>query len=120
MGLDISGIGEVATAAKSILGMIFPDKTEEEKAKMAAAMSLIQAQTQIDNTEAASADPLQHWRGGLGWVCTLAYFNNFILVPWATSFGHVIPTIEFEPLAALTAGMLGLGGMHVYQQVQGK
>lgn len=118
MGVDLSGLGEVATAAKGILGMIFPDKTEEEKNKMAAAMSMIQAQTTIDNTEAASTDPLQHWRGGLGWVCTLAYFNNFILCPWATSFGHAIPMVDFAPLATLTAGMLGLGGMHMYQTVQ--
>lgn len=117
MGIDVAGVGAVATAAKGILGMIFPDKTEIETQKMAAAFALIQNQTTIDNTEAASTDPLQHWRGGLGWVCTLAYLNNFIIVPWATAFGAHVPIIDFAPLAALTAGMLGLGGMHVYEQV---
>jgi Holin of 3TMs, for gene-transfer release len=118
MALDITGLGQAATAAKGILGMIFPDKTEEEKSKLAAAMALIQGQTSVDNTEAASTDPLQHWRGGLGWVCTLAYLNNFILVPWATALGMHVPAIDFAPLATLTAGMLGLGGMHMYQTVQ--
>jgi Holin of 3TMs, for gene-transfer release len=120
MGLDIAGVGAVATAAKGILGMIFPDKTAEEQGKLAAALAMIQAQTNIDQAEAQSSDPLQHWRGGLGWVCTFAYLNNFILVPWATSFGHHVPALDFEPLATLTAAMLGLGGMHVYQQANGK
>jgi len=118
MGLDLTGIGAAATAAKSILGMIFPDKTEEERAKLAAALSLIQSQTDIDKTEAASSDPLQHWRGGLGWVCTLSYFNNFILVPWATAYGVHVPAIDIGSLTALTMGMLGLGGMHVYENTQ--
>ena len=114
---DLSGLGEVATAAKGILGMIFPDKTEEEKARLAASLALIQAQTDINKAEAQSTDPLEHWRGGMGWVCALAYFNNFILVPWGTAFGLHFPTVDTTSLGELTVGMLGLGGMHVYQKV---
>jgi hypothetical protein len=117
MALDLTGIGAAATAAKNILGMIFPDKTEEEKAKLGAAMALLQNQTAIDQAEAASTDPLQHWRGGLGWVCTLSYFNNFILMPWAGAFNLHVPSLDTATLATLTMGMLGLGGMHVYEQV---
>lgn len=115
--MDLIGIGETATAASKILGMIFPDKTEAEKNQMAAALAMVTAQTDINKAEAQSSDPLQHWRGGLGWVCTLAYLNNFIVMPWATAFGVHVPTVDLAGLAALTAGMLGLGGMHVYQQV---
>jgi hypothetical protein len=118
MGLDLTGIGAAATAAKGILSMIFPDKTAEEQAKLAASLALIQGQTAIDASEAASTDPLQHWRGGLGWVCVAAYLNNFILVPWATAFSIHVPAIDIAPLSALTLGMLGLGGMHVYEQTQ--
>lgn len=114
--MDITGIGAAATAAQKILGMFFPDKTAEETQKMAAAFALLQSQTDIDKAEATSSDPLQHWRGGLGWICTLAYLNNFILVPWATAFGVHVPAIDIGPLSALTLGMLGLGGMHVYEQ----
>lgn len=116
MGLDVAGIGAVATAAKGILGMMFPDKTEEEKAKIAATIALLQGQMNVDQAEAQSTDPLQHWRGGLGWVCTLAYLNNFIAAPWATALGLHVATVDIGPLATLTAGMLGLGAMHVYQQ----
>lgn len=114
---DLTGIGEAATAAQKVLGMIFPDKTEEEKNRLAAALALVQSQTDIDKAEAQSVDPLEHWRGGLGWVCSLSYLNNFVLVPWATAFGLHVPALDIEPLSALTLGMLGLGGMHVYQKV---
>jgi len=119
MGLDITGIGAGLTALKGLADKIWPDKTELEKAQLAAVLSQIQAQTDIDKAEAASSDPLQHWRGGLGWVCVLAYFNNFVLVPWANSFGAHIPLLDGNELFTLTGGMLGLGGMHVYQQVKG-
>jgi Holin of 3TMs, for gene-transfer release len=115
--MDITGIGAVATAAKDILGMIFPDKTEQEKAKLAASLALIQAQTDINKAEAASTDPLEHWRGGMGWVCVISYFNNFVLAPWASAFGVHVPQVDTTMLGELTLGMLGLGGMHVYQKV---
>lgn len=123
--MDLTGIGEAATAAKSIIGMFFPDKTAEEQAKIAAALSMIQSQTDIDKSEAQSSDPLQHWRGGLGWVCAFAYFWNFVgqplIVAFATIFGHpvALPQLDIGPLATLTLGMLGLGGLHVAERVKG-
>lgn len=114
---DITGIGEAATAAEKILGMIFPDKTAVEIQKMSGAFALITAQTDIDKAEAQSSDPLEHWRGAMGWTCAIAYFNNFVLMPWANAFGLHVPAIDMTTLGELTAGMLGLGAMHVYQKV---
>jgi hypothetical protein len=119
MGLDITGIGAGLAALKGLADKIWPDKTEVEKAQLTAVLSQIQAQTDIDKAEAQSTDPLQHWRGGLGWVCVLAYFNNFIVVPYATAFGMHTPTLDGSSLFTLTCGMLGLGSMHVYQAVKG-
>lgn len=127
MGLDVTGVGAIATAVDDIVGKFFPDKTKEDQAKISAALSLIQAQTNINQAEAASSDPLQHWRGGMGWVCVLGYFHNFILQPLFTDLmqiigkGHIIlPQLDIGPLATLTLGMLGLGGLHVAEQVSGK
>jgi Holin of 3TMs, for gene-transfer release len=132
MAIDVGPLGaisDIATAAKGILGMFFPDKTEEEKSKIAAAFAMIQSQTNIDQAEAQSADPLQHWRGGLGWVCTIAYAWTFIFKPMLAAgvvlTGHAVlaaqlPSVDMATLGELTLGMLGLGGMHVYQQVNGK
>ncbi len=123
--MDLTGIGAVATAAKGILGMIFPDKTEEEKAKLAAALAMVQAQTDIDKAEAQSTDPIQHWRGGAGWCCVFGMAYNFILQPLlrdvSTLLGHpiVLQALNIGPLMTLLGGMLGLGAMHVYGQVSG-
>lgn len=123
--MDVTGLGEAAQAAKGIIGMFFPDKTEEEKMQLSAALALIQAQTNIDIAEAQSSDPLQHWRGGLGWVCAFAYGYNFVLQPLmvagAAIAGHpvTLPTLDIGPLATLTLGMLGLGGLHVAERIKG-
>lgn len=120
MGLDVTGIGAAVTGVKDILGMVFPNKTEEEKAQIAATLQLIQGQTDINKAEAQSTDPLQHWRGGMGWVCVLGYFHNFIFQPLFTDLMQIIgkgqiilPQLDIGPLATLTLGMLGLGGLHV-------
>lgn len=123
--MDLIGIGEAAIAAQKIIGMFFPDKTAEEQAKLSASLSLLNAQTEIDKVEAASSDPLQHWRGGLGWVCSFAYGYNFVLQPLlvagAAIANHpiVLPPLDIGPLATLTFGMLGLGGLHVAERVKG-
>ena len=123
--MDITGIGEAATAAQKVIGMFFPDKTAEDQAKLAASMALITAQTDIDKAEASSSDPLQHWRGGLGWVCVFAYAWNFILQPLIIASAQLVgqrlalPPLDIGPLATLTLGMLGLGGLHVAERVKG-
>ena len=125
MSLDLTGIGAAAESAKSILGMFFPDKTQQERDQMAASLAVLNAQTNIDLAEAQSTDPLQHWRGGLGWVCAFAYFWNFVgqplIVAFASLGGHplALPQLDIGPLATLTMGMLGLGGLHVAERVKG-
>ena len=124
--MDLTGIGAAAESAKSILGMFFPDKTQQERDQLAASLAVLNAQTNIDQAEAQSTDPLQHWRGGLGWVCAFAYFWNFVgqplIIAFAVLFGHpiVLPQLDIGPLATLTMGMLGLGGLHVVERVNGK
>jgi hypothetical protein len=123
--MDITGIGAVAESAKGILGMFFPDKTEEEKAKIAAALAVLQAQTDINKAEAQSSDPLQHWRGGLGWVCVAGYAWNFVVQPLALMIGDAtghhltLHALDIGELSTLTLGMLGLGGLHVAERIKG-
>lgn len=125
MALDVTGLGAVAESAKSILGMFFPDKTQQERDQLAASLAVLNAQTTIDNTEAASSDRLQHWRGGLGWVCAFAYAWNFVLQPLIVAGAAIagqhlaLPPLDIAPLATLTLGMLGLGGLHVTERVKG-
>lgn len=112
-------------AVNTIVSRIWPDKTEAEKTQIAAAVQMVAAQTNIDQAEAQSSDPLQHWRGGLGWVCSLGYAYSFVLQPlmgaMATLVGHPVslPTLDISQLSALTVGMLGLGGLHVTERLKG-
>ena len=89
-----------------------------------AQVALAGQQTAIDQAEASSTDPMQHWRGGLGWVCAFAYGYSFVLQPLiqagAAIAGHPVqlPNLELGQLRELTFGMLGLlGGMHVTEHV---
>jgi hypothetical protein len=123
--MDLTGIGEAAQAAKGILGMIFPDKTEQEKAQLAASLALITAQTDINKAEAQSTDRLQHWRGGLGWVCAAGYGWHFVAQPLIMAgcaiAGHpvTLPPLDLGELSILTGGMLGLGSLHVAERIKG-
>lgn len=111
--------------ASTIVNKIFPDKSAEEKQQLAAVLSMVQGQMAIDQAEATSTDPLQHWRGGLGWVCVMGYFWNFVGQPLTNAIaigcGHplALPGLDIGPLATLTLGMLGLGGLHVAAQMKG-
>jgi hypothetical protein len=111
--------------ASSIVSRIWPDKTQQEQQQLAAVLTMVQGQMSINQAEASSSDPLQHWRGGLGWVCVAGYFWNFVGDPLtnaiAVALGHPLslPSLDIGPLATLTLGMLGLGGLHVAERVKG-
>lgn len=129
--MDITGIGAAATAISDIVGKFLPDKTQAEKdaftlqlQAVTATAAAAAAQTEIDKQEAASTDPLEHWRGALGWVCVIAFFWTFVAEPVtavilaALHNPAVLPKLDMATLGDLTFGMLGLGGMHVYQSTQ--
>lgn len=111
--------------ATTIVQKIWPDRSAQEQQQLAGMLQQLTAQTDIDKAEALSSDPLQHWRGGLGWVCTAAYAYNFVLQPLifagATIAGHpvILPNLDIGSLSTLTLGMLGLGGLHVVERVKG-
>ena len=138
MSLDITGIGALADAASSIINHFFPDKTQEEKDKLTVEMqtmmneqNLTLAQLQIDNSEAQSTDPMQHWRGALGWVCVLAFgwhyvglqvFQYIMAVGVQQGWVHALPAppdLNTAELSTVLMGMLGLGGMHVAERIKG-
>ena len=124
MGLDPITAG--MDLANTIVSRIWPNKSQEEQQQLAAVLSMIQGQMAINQAEAQSSDPLQHWRGGLGWVCTLGYLWNYVLsgmvatISAALSHPILVQKMDMSELSTLTIGMLGLGGMHVYQQVKSK
>jgi hypothetical protein len=112
--------------AQTIVSKIWPDKSVQEQQQLSAVLAMVQGQLSINQAEAQSTDPLQHWRGGMGWVCVAGYAWNFVLQPLlnagASIYGHPLslPPLDMSELGTLTLGMLGLGGLHVAERVKGK
>src|SRR5437879_2978812 len=116
--MDVTGIGEASSAVKGILGMFFADKTEEEKAKIAMAIQMVQAQTDTNKAEAASSSTfVAGWRPFVGWVCGSGFAVQFVLGPlleWGSALvNHPLkfPPLDLGTMMPLLFGMLGLGGM---------
>lgn len=111
--------------ASTIVGKIWPDKTAQEQQELAAVLSMVQGQMAVNQAEATSTDPLQHWRGGLGWVCVAGYAWNYVGLPLTTAIAIALnhplalPTLDISQLGTLTLGMLGLGGLHVAERIKG-
>lgn len=124
MGLD--PISSAMDLANTVVSRIWPDKTQQEQQQLAAVLTMVQGQMAINQAEAQSTDPLQHWRGGLGWVCVAGYAWNYVLLPVTTAVTAMMrypvsfSRMDMTELSTLTIGMLGLGVTHAWQQVKGK
>jgi hypothetical protein len=124
--MDVTGLGEAAEAAKGIIGMFFPDKTEEEKAQLAASLALIQSQTDTNKEEAKNPSVfVSGWRPFIGWVCGTACAWNWIGLPIAKAIaqytGHNIPMeqADISQMMPVLLGMLGLGGLRTVEKLNG-
>jgi hypothetical protein len=135
MSLDISGIGTAATALKDILGMFFPDKTQEERNKMAAVMAVMQAQSDTNKVEAGSSSLfVAGWRPSVGWVCSISlglmYIPKAIVMTaiwtklaWAAAaVGGVLPVypdLGVADLLGLLMALLGMAGLRSFDKKVG-
>ena len=73
---------DLAILANTVVGRIWPDKTEAEKQQLAAAVQLVQGQLEINKVEAASPSVfVSGWRPFIGWVCGAACAWNWIGLP---------------------------------------
>jgi hypothetical protein len=119
-------ITAVSDLANTVISRIWPDKTEQEKAQMAAALTIVQGQLDANKAEAASPSAFTSgWRPGIGWVCALALFFQYIARPMLMWVGIVtghqwpmLPGID-DNLWQLMLGMLGLGGLRSLEKVKG-
>lgn len=124
--MDITGLGSVADLAKTAINAIWPDKTEQEKAQLAAAVQLIQGQIDINKAEAANPNTfVSGWRPFIGWVCGTGCAWNWIGLPIAKAglamYGHplAISPADLSEMMPLLLGMLGLGGLRTVEKIKG-
>jgi hypothetical protein len=131
--MDITGVGEAVTGVQKILGMFFPDKTQEDIAKMTQAFQIVQlqqqadqAQTDVNKVEAGNVSVfVSGWRPFIGWVCGSACAWNWIGISIANTICTLLKyQITLSP-ASLTEmmpvllGLLGLGGLRTIEKIQG-
>jgi len=122
--MSITGLGEVASLAETVVNKLFPDKSEQERAQMAATLAVVQGQ--LDTNKAEAANPsmwTSGWRPGVGWTCAAAFAVQFVIGPmgeWcATVAGHPVkfPQLDLGTMMPLLLGMLGLGGMRTVEKL---
>ena len=125
--MSVTGLGEVAELATTVISRIWPDKSEQERAELSAALLVVQGQLAVNAAEAASSSVfVAGWRPAIGWVCGLACAWNWIGLP-ALKAGLLIAGMT--PLALAPAdltemlpvlmGMLGLSGLRTAEKFKG-
>jgi hypothetical protein len=132
---DITGIGSVADLVGSVIDKIFPDKTKAAEAKAALAEAQLQGalksiddqyQIQIEQIKAnaaAEAKPGLSFRDGAGWVCVVGFTLAILKAPieWACALAShpvTLPSVDTSTITTMLFALLGIGGMHVYEQTQ--
>jgi len=124
--MDATGVGAVANLATAVIGRLWPDKSESERAQMAAALTIVQGQLDANRAEAASPSAFTSgWRPAIGWVCGAALGMQYIarpLVAWVGIVtGHPLPELPGidDNLWELMLGLLGLGGLRTFEKTRG-
>jgi hypothetical protein len=113
--------------AKTVVSTIWPDKSAEEQAQLAAALALVQGQIDINKVEAANPSLwTSGWRPCIGWLCGAACGWNWIGLPIALFAlrvaGHPIDGIKPADLTEMwpvLIGMLGIGGLRTAEKIKG-
>lgn len=124
--MSILGIGDVANLASTVVNKIWPDKTAEEQANIAYAVTVVQGQLSTNQAEASNQNVfVAGWRPFIGWICGSGLGWNYagrpVICAVMTIIGHPvdIPMMDLSELMPLLIGMLGLGGMRTYEKING-
>ena len=124
--MSISGLGEVADLANTVIGRIWPDKSEQERAELSAALLVVQGQLQVNAAEAGSRSVfVAGWRPAVGWACAAAFAWNWIGLPVATAALQLagitlaLAPADLTEMLPVLMGMLGLGALRTHEKIKG-
>ena len=122
-----------------VLGKVLPDPAAAAEAKIRLA-ELVQrgelafldaevkaalGQMEINKEEAKSGSLfVAGWRPAVGWICAVALSYQFVVRPllaWCSLIATipVPPELDIATLMTLLFGMLGMGGMRMYEKGKG-
>jgi len=131
--MSITGLGEVADLAGTIVNKIWPDASQAQKDALAFQLAQMQAQsaadvaqTSVNQAEAGNSSVfVAGWRPFIGWVCGGAFAWTFVLGPmvsYAAKLAGItvaLPVLDLSELTPVLLGMLGLGAMRTVEKVNG-
>ena len=91
------------------------------------AQELAKGQLEINKAEASHRSIfVSGWRRSVGWVCSIAMAQHFVLQPLivfgVTVAGVAIPELpkfDMNSLMTVLMGMLGLGGLRTFEKTKG-
>lgn len=124
---DLTGISEVASVVGSVIDRIWPNKTEQEKAELQAAMLVVQGQMDVNKAEASSGSVfVAGWRPFIGWVCGSACAWNWIGLPVVKAAlvlfdgpQLALDQADLTEMLPVLMGMLGLGALRTFEKTKG-
>lgn len=120
MAIDITGVGAVADLANTVINKIWPDKSDQEKQALAAAVMMVQGQLEVNRAEAANPSVfVAGWRPYIGWICGTGLAYQFLVYPILVAFEPKITQLDMGTLITLLGGMLGLGAMRTVEKLNG-
>ena len=126
MAIDITGLGAVSDLANTVINKIWPDKTEAEKQQLAAAVTVVQGQLDINKAEAVNPSVfVAGWRPAIGWVCGAACAWNWIALPVVkvglavAGYKLALSPADITEMLPILMGMLGLGGLRTVEKING-
>lgn len=101
-----------------------------QTAQMQFDLGLSQAQTKINEIEAASDDKfVSRWRPAIGWICGAAFAYSYVVQPMLQfvlvasgvdmNVTH-LPHLDTSELMVVLGGLLGLGAMRSYDKNRGE
>ena len=121
--MDVLGLSDLAS---TVISKIWPDKSEAEKQQLAAAVTLVQGQLDINKVEAANPSVfVSGWRPFVGWVCGSACAWNWIGLPIVKLglmvWGHPIDLspANLSEMMPLLLGLLGMGTLRTVEKING-
>lgn len=124
--MSMTGLGEVANLATNVIGKIWPNKSEQEKAELQAALVVVQGQLAVNQAEAANSSVfVAGWRPFIGWVCGAACAWNWIGLPIAKMVlllvGRKLELLpaDLSEMLPVLMGMLGLGALRTAEKFRG-
>ncbi len=131
--VGIDPITSITNLFSEVIDKVWPDRSQSDlvKLKLLEMQQSGELQTLIDqldiNKEEAKSNNLfvAGWRPFVGWVCALSCSWNWVILPILKSIlsivGHpiVINAADLGEMLPMLMGLLGLGGLHTYEKLNG-